>query len=450
MPLHNDDIQHLATNIIKGSYNLLIGSESILKKETPGTNNTGDSLVWFCTKVYNSTKDEDDPPITTLSSKKLGRIKNSSNDIRITFKDILSQKEPDFVEQWFEPSLYSLLDIGDFHNIFTLCIDDILEDMLQQICKNKGLQLNVYNFMNTNDIASFITHRREQLRQYGNIRSVNLVYLYGKIDKRIPYVLNDDDAIKAIANLISQKNSGDFAEFLFSKPILSIGCHCEDWRFRFFWYAINGGLPNKTPDGGNDTVVYTNPDTENDTLATKLDSWRVDTDNDSRLFMSTLSSYIQQDTSVLSLLAKRVNNGKYIFLSYCSRDFRLAQEWFERLTARGYNVWIDHDRLHPGEAWDPALDSAIKNCTVFMPLLSPAIVDDLSNGKENTGYIKEWDVASALDKRIFPVSVGNYLYNAPYHSIFRAHAGFSDDHIDPHIKSVKEIQAIDDKLKTIL
>lgn len=447
------DNTRLATSILRGDYNLLIGSEAVLRTDTPCTNGTGDSLIWFYTNAFNKTRDEEDPAITQITDRRISKVKNVSENIRQEYSDILNTKNDDYVSQWFEPSLRSLLKAGDFRNIFTTCIDDILETELRHICEAENRKIDVYNFMNSADISAFITNRQSQTSTYGKPTAVSLVYLYGKLDRRIPYVLNDDDAIKAISNLITKKESaqkGNFAEFLFSRPMLSIGCHCDDWRFRFFWYAINGGLPHKGSDNISDTVVYTTPDIGNDPLAKKLDAWKVDTYGDSRLFMSQLTDQLLNTESLTNLLHQRKMSEKYIFLSYTTRDFRLAYEWFEKLTAKGFNVWIDHARLSPGREYSDKIDEALKNCTIFMPLLSPSIADDLSKNDTNHYYVTEWKQATSLNKVFFPVNVGNYDYTQPYHNLFRELCNMADTEKDLHIKSVRDIAAIANELNARL
>jgi uncharacterized protein YfaA (DUF2138 family) len=61
---------------------------------------------------------------------------------------------------------------------------------------------------------------------------------------------------------------------------------------------------------------------------------------------------------------------KAIFLSYASQDADAAQRISDALRTAGLNVWFDQSDLRGGEVWDAAIRKQVKDCTLFMPLIS--------------------------------------------------------------------------------
>ena len=62
--------------------------------------------------------------------------------------------------------------------------------------------------------------------------------------------------------------------------------------------------------------------------------------------------------------------GKAVFLSYASQDAKAARRVGDALTAAGVEVWIDQSELRDGDAWDPTIRRQIRDCTLFIALIS--------------------------------------------------------------------------------
>ena len=82
-----------------------------------------------------------------------------------------------------------------------------------------------------------------------------------------------------------------------------------------------------------------------------------------------------------------------IFLSYASQDADAARRICEALRAAGLEVWFDQSELRGGDAWDASIRKQIKDCSLFVPIIS-------SNTQEREeGYFRlEWKLA--VDRRI--------------------------------------------------
>ena len=79
---------------------------------------------------------------------------------------------------------------------------------------------------------------------------------------------------------------------------------------------------------------------------------------------------------------------KAIFLSYASQDAEAAQRICDSLRAAGHEVWFDKSDLRGGDAWDAAIRKQVKECALFMPLISA------NTEARSEGYFRrEWNLA---------------------------------------------------------
>ena len=77
-----------------------------------------------------------------------------------------------------------------------------------------------------------------------------------------------------------------------------------------------------------------------------------------------------------------------VFLSYASQDAEAAQRICEALRAAGIEVWFDQSELRGGDAWDRTIRRQIRDCALFVPIMS-------RNTQARTeGYFRlEWHLA---------------------------------------------------------
>ena len=77
--------------------------------------------------------------------------------------------------------------------------------------------------------------------------------------------------------------------------------------------------------------------------------------------------------------------GQAIFLSYASQDAEAARRICEALRAAGLEVWFDQSELRGGDAWDALIRKQIKECALFVPMISA------STNARSEGYFRlEW------------------------------------------------------------
>lgn len=62
--------------------------------------------------------------------------------------------------------------------------------------------------------------------------------------------------------------------------------------------------------------------------------------------------------------------GRAIFISYASQDIARVQPLRDALVAAGLDVWFDKGRLQGGEDFDHSIKRRIRDCSVFVPVIS--------------------------------------------------------------------------------
>ena len=79
---------------------------------------------------------------------------------------------------------------------------------------------------------------------------------------------------------------------------------------------------------------------------------------------------------------------KAVFLSYASQDAEAAKHVAGALRSAGIEVWFDQSELRGGDAWDQKIRREIRDCTLFIPVIS-------RNTQARTeGYFRlEWHLA---------------------------------------------------------
>src|SRR5215471_12934534 len=77
-----------------------------------------------------------------------------------------------------------------------------------------------------------------------------------------------------------------------------------------------------------------------------------------------------------------------VFLSYASEDAEAAHQICEALRAAGLEVWLDQSELRGGDAWDVSIRQKIKECALFVPIISK------NTQARSEGYFRlEWKLA---------------------------------------------------------
>ena len=96
----------------------------------------------------------------------------------------------------------------------------------------------------------------------------------------------------------------------------------------------------------------------------------------------------------LNINAAEIIMGPYqynarIFISYAKEDSLEAKAIYETLKQNKFMVWIDKERLLPGQDWDLEIQRAIEECNFFLACMS-------TNSVSKEGYVQK-ELKRALD-----------------------------------------------------
>jgi TolB-like protein/Tfp pilus assembly protein PilF len=84
-----------------------------------------------------------------------------------------------------------------------------------------------------------------------------------------------------------------------------------------------------------------------------------------------------------------------VFLSYASQDADAAQRMCDGLRAGGIEVWFDRSELRGGDAWDQKIRQQIRDCALFVPVISA------NTAARGEGYFRlEWALAEQRAQRM--------------------------------------------------
>lgn len=79
---------------------------------------------------------------------------------------------------------------------------------------------------------------------------------------------------------------------------------------------------------------------------------------------------------------------RVVFLSYASEDAIDAERICKALRSQGIEVWFDKNELRGGDAWDQRIRDRIRDCSLFMPIISA------NSNARTEGYFRlEWKLA---------------------------------------------------------
>lgn len=392
-----------AKDCVKGEYVLVVGSEAILnRKENPEAEGDSSKLLFNITLDYlREVKHINiiDSQINNfthlgyhLYSEKMNG--NLTDVVRNTLKDCNFRESFD---EEIEPSLLALLKTRCFRVVLTTTVDPYIEIAMEKVWGKDGFQvLNIKDGLHKDFETNSI-----KVNEFREIKPT-LYYVFGKADHESnnDFVLTENAAMDTITRWFSEERPKELLRYIQTNTkgngkdgnniddglcmkIISIGCKFDDWLFRFFWYVLRGNIENLS---NGQVVIELNND---DKLSGYLSKQKIRLFDNSRGFMEHAVKAINEVENVGDL--PRCTGG--IFISYAHEDRYIAQRLFNILK-RHFNVWLDEKQLHEGKTeYENRIDNAIRQCKIFMPVLSSQVKKDLEDGKDERFYQKEWQIA---------------------------------------------------------
>lgn len=120
------------------------------------------------------------------------------------------------------------------------------------------------------------------------------------------------------------------------------------------------------------------------------------------LYLSSIK--LIQTEGKISKEAKKIESKVKIFLNYAREDQDIVVDLYEKLIARGFNVWIDCRNILPGELWEQAIINAIKSADLFLACVSNNSINKRGMlQKELKNALSVWETKIDSDIYLIPV-----------------------------------------------
>ena len=81
----------------------------------------------------------------------------------------------------------------------------------------------------------------------------------------------------------------------------------------------------------------------------------------------------------------------HIFINYSRKDSDFVDDLYALLNNEGYRPWMDRRDILPGEDWRRVINRAVRNCAVFIAVLS-------KNSVERRGELQK-EITTALEEK---------------------------------------------------
>ena len=400
------------SDIIKGKYVLLVGSEVMLKKEY----GDGDSHRDILDSIVIDLKRDNTlgQNFQCESFTELVR-KTHRSDIRQLIIESLIGEDCNYqcTTDAVSEELKNLLNTKFFRIVMTTTFDEYLENVMREIWGNELRVMSIYD-----DGRGFDFDEREQGAEEFDIRPT-LYYICGKVNtKGCKFAVTESDAIDVVAKWLSGNSPYNFLKNLRNKGLVSLGCKFDDWLFRFIWYILRKDI-NSIDSRLKDAVAVSFLSEYGKKLNDYLQSKNVYTESDARGFIKKILNHKEQCVRNIASANSQLGG---IFVSYAHEDMPIAANIVERLRKEGFNIWFDSAKLESGDSYDARITQAISHCKIFIPILSPQVKIDLKEGNLCRYYMSvEWAQAIQLRNingdaiNIMPLAVNGYNERESYH-----------------------------------
>ena len=297
------------------------------------------------------------------------------------------------------PGLLKLAGIGGFDLFVSLTVDTLLVDAVNKV-RFEGNAKTDYVTYTPNKLHDLPAEREKLARP--------LVYgLFGRVTASPEYVVTDEDMLDFLHSLQSETRRPPLLfDELQNNHLLIIGCGFSDWLARFFVrIARNKSLSMQRAE----SEILVDTRTSGDgSLVTFLEHFSYGT----RVLPLAAEAFVDElerrwaerhplagavhPAPAAAGKASEMRPGS-IFVSYASEDVAAADGVRRALEGLGLDVWFDKERLEAGDAYDQKIRRNIRNCSLFLPIIS-------ANAERRIeGYFRlEWRLADERSRTIAP------------------------------------------------
>jgi hypothetical protein len=131
--------------------------------------------------------------------------------------------------------------------------------------------------------------------------------------------------------------------------------------------------------------------------------------------------------------------GKHVFLSYKHQETAFANELVQRLTAVGFQLWVDAEQLRAGENWRETINLAIKDAFALVVIITP-------DSKTSEYVTYEWAFAQGAGIKIVPVLLRATKLH-PQLEILQ-YLDFTDPYVQPWERLIARLKELQGQFQT--
>jgi TIR domain/SIR2-like domain len=225
------------------------------------------------------------------------------------------------------------------------------------------------------------------------LREPIVYHLLGKVSPFKEYVVSDDDLLEYIHTLHTGPRPEKLFDALRDNNLLLLGGNFSDWLVRLFLRLVKGrplSFPRSALEILADERTRSDP-----SLVSFLGNFSLTT----RVFHANAPEFIEELSTRWTArfggeVAARQQGSGALFISYAREDATAADTLRRGLEAKGFEVW--HDGQFKGaEDYDDRIQRAIKECALFIPLLS----QQTERNVRDAYFRREWHLAEDRDTR---------------------------------------------------
>jgi len=227
-------------------------------------------------------------------------------------------------------------------------------------------------------------------------------YLFGKVcPLPLAFAIHEEDTLEFVHDLQinAAQSMGRVLSELRTQNLLLIGCDFADWLSRFFIRLSN---TQRLAENRYKREFLIEQSADSGSLTLFLERFSPDTwifPGSAREFADELARRWREKHPSTAPSAEKpppIPLKDAIFISYSRTDLPAARRLFAGLKEIGADaVWFDNYELAAGDNWERKIRDAIKDCYLFMPLISAS-----TEARHEGFFREEWDVATKRVSRI--------------------------------------------------
>lgn len=326
----------------------------------------------------------------------LGRDERSRKQLYLfinkMLEDIIGREDRPPLKVEIPSSLKKLAAIREFRLFITVSCDGLLRQALEDARPSTPLVQLAYGpnaRESTGDIPPDL-----------DLSTRTVVYhLLGRRAASPSYVVTEEDLLEFLCAMQDTKRRPQHLfELLKDQNLLIIGTGLSDWLARFFIRTAKGQRLSDQRASAKEFMVDDLISREPD-LVTFLKSFSRDTEMfpeyESVKFVDELyKRYMESggsgDGGDVAPAADDLQMEKgAVFISYASEDRPFAAAIADALSSANVSVWLDRKQLEGADDYDLKIRRNIKNCSLFIPLISKTTQRRITNSY----FQREWKLA---------------------------------------------------------